>query len=998
MDENKKFVDGVTEPFCLNDGAHAKITKQEVHTTETECYVDCEMLVTPFDPQIELNWSGDSTVEARQYNIDFSSNDSGIFRNAQGVAANSTQADYKGGLTFYTEPREGYEYYDSLSIKKYTNNYNVDNINKIKVIDTTGTESEYHGEWIRLSESEHDSALFIRGIKESSRIRYEIAGSSENITEYIERSNNQTTGSDTVKYEKVTLATSITPEGILSDLKIHSTRNLIKVSVTFSYAEGIEYTEIDDQGTPMPSEPKILNYGDALAFKIKAKDGYDISNIQVTASTTTKTNILPLTNGMYVLVNVTEPTTISVSGIDKSNISLTFEQYEGIKYKNTSGTEYPTRQQVPYNQEIIFQVEVEEGYSQNAKNIIAKFNGNEFATSPSSDPEHPVPYKKDNLYIIPAGCVTEDIKITLEGLEVNKYNVSLKPTTGIKYYDSTGENLLPENNGGINYGNSFKFRIKADDGYNTSGIEVIAKSKSGSESPVTLIPANGVYTIDNITSDYTVTVSGISKEQHTVEFRTVTGVACIDAYGKTLPSSVTVADGSDFSFYLSFDDAYSKSRDTADITIKGTNNKVPRDSSGKYTLSNITENKIVEIINVTKNSYTATFVPAEGVVYRTAKGKEFDSKLNVEYGESLYFKISLLDAYDQSTPAVKMNGTKSLVENSGSYVLENISDDVTVTVENVKKNPEEVTIDNILNVPDPVTTEEDVNAVVAATKAYNSLSDDEKKLVTNRQALEKAQSQAGDINHTSNGVSISGVDWNIKLIVTPLTDNQEEMSAFAEEVERRSVLSLYNVELIDLLTGESYSIPYGNEVQITVPSPDLTGYKNVTVAHRNLADNMEYLDPSIVDGVAKFSATSVGLFGIAAKEIPNYSESTSDMSISVGDLVSNDDELKTLLGEDLSSQLGHLIDLEDENSGGGNSSDKNGVNGNGSDNSVGSDSLLNNMANGIAALAKSVYGWAMDNEFLAVLAILLLGSLLIAIVLLANRKKDKEDKNLKKKD
>lgn len=997
IDNDKKFKDSINEPLALNSGAHAKLTQEIGQDDVSKCYyVDCTLVTTAFDESIDLNWSSNSVITDKtndvRFNITFNPY-GGIFRNSQGTETNADTVVENGKLVFYTEPQTGYAYEDTLSITRNQTPYNVDNISKIAI---DGDKTNYNGEWIAFDlpsdTNPNTTPIFIRAVKSGSRVKYEIAGDGEQISEYITRDTAQPGDSDVVKYTKTTKQEGqhITALGVTADLSIKSVREKRKLSVTFSYAEGIQYT--NESGTAMPEEPTELNYGEALAFKVVAENGYDVSNIQVTASTAGNTNILPLTNGMYVIINITENTTISVSGVEKSNVSLTFEQYEGLKYKNTSGAEYPVKQQIPYGEEVIFQIEVDEGYSGSSGNVVVKVNGDTF----DNTTDHTKPYKVDNLYIIPGNYATKDMKITVSGLEVNKYTVSLKPTSGIKYYDVSGENTLPENNSGINYGNSFKFRIMANEGYDTSNIEVVAKKNSGG-SNVTLIPANGIYTVDNITSDYTITVSGVSKQQHTVEFRTVTGVACIDSYGKTLPSSVTVSDGDSYSFYLSFDPAYSKSKDTADVTIKGTNNKVPHDSNGKYTLSNIRENKIVEIINVRKNSYTATFVPAEGVIYRTAKGKEFSGTQNVEYGESLYFKISLMDAYDQSFPAVKMNGTKTLVENSGSYVLENISDDVVITVENVGKNPEEVTIDHIQNVPDPVTNEDDVNAVVAATKAYNSLSDEEKKLVTNKQALEKAQGEAGDINHNSNGVTISGVDWNVKLIVTPLSDNKEEMEAFAQEVDRRSLLSLYRAELIDLLTGESYSIPYGSEVQITLPCPDLTGYKNVTIAHRNLADNMEYLDPNIVGGTAKFSATSVGLFGIAAKEIPNYSEGTSGMSISMGNLVSDDDELKTLLGEDLSSQLGHLIDLEDEN---GENKDSSKNNGKGDNNGVegNSDSLLNNMANGAASLASSLYNWAIDNELLAVLAVLLLGSLLIFLILLANRKKNKEEEkdNLRK--
>lgn len=1006
LNSDKKFADGVTAPLCLGEGAYAKITQQNIglDSESDRYYVDCTLLVTPYGENIELEWSNNSEIITHSHNITFiSDNNSSLFYGSSESSSptiTSTSAEHGNGLTFYTGPTEGYEKYDSLIINMNSKDYIVDNISKIRINQGDSNTREYNNDWIKLG---GNPEIFIRASETiDSLIEYEIAGNTEFITEYIEapQTGRSDENSNNIIYNLEKPVDAITPQGIVNDLSITSNRSLRSMEVIFSYVEGIRYRMFG--GEEIYEGSQFIDYGRNLAFKVLPEDGYDISNIQVTASANAISQTLNLTNGYYIVTKVSDRITVSVSGVQKTNVSLSFQQHEGITYKDGSGKEYLLMQQVPYTEEIVFQIDISEEYSQSEKDIVINLtypNSPDtkisFGDSPLDESGNPQPYKQDNLYIIPEEYVNQDIKITIGELNANEYSISLTPSQGIKYIDSSGEGDLPELNEGIAYGNSFKFRIDTVEGYEISDIEVVAKADLSNTSPVTLIPTNGIYTIENITSNYTVSVSGISKQQRTIEFRTVTGVACLDSYGATLPSSVTVENGEDFSFYLSFDSAYSKSESTANVTIKGSNNTVPRDSSGKYTLSNVTENKIIEIINVTKNSYIATFIPAEGVVYRTAKGKEFSGTLNVEYGESLYFKISLLDAYDQSTPNVKMNGTQNLVENSGSYVLENISDDVTVTVENVEKNPEELTIEDIQKVPDSVANENDVDTVVEATKAYDSLSDEDKNLVTNKQELEKAQSEAGSINHSSNGVTISGVDWNIKLIVTPLSDNQEEVKAFEEKVERRSVLSLYRAELIDLLTGENYSIPYGEEVQITIPCPDLTGYKNVTVAHENLAGNMAYFDLNIIDDTAKFSANSLGLFGIAAKEIPNYSEDTSDISISMGNLVSDDEELKTLLGENLSSKLGHLIDLEDENE----NNESNDSGGSDSNSSDSTDSLMNSMANGAMLLTDSVYNWALDNEFLAVILILVLGSLLILIILIANRKKDKnnENDNLKKR-
>lgn len=997
LTENECFRDNIVDPLRFDEENHAKLISQVISQDRTK--VECTALVSPFDENIELKWK-DNVIENKNLSITFDSKSStgSIFE----PSALPQEVPYAGGLEFGTSAKEGYNYWDKLKISIINGkSYELSMEEVYNDLEEIG--EYYDDEWIFLGDQ--DDNILIKSNLDQDTIVYKIAAADEFTkpgstipTTYIKK----TFVEGEEKWKRIDEEPPA-PKGITTDLNITSIRELLGEKVTFNYVEGIKYVTADEKETEITGSVDVP-YGEHYVFKVKAKEGYDISNIQVNSATVSSSNILKLTNGMYILASVKEDTSIYVTNVKKLDLSLIFNQQEGIAFKNTFGGYYNYRQNVPYNEEIVFQIELDPSYSQSTNYVVeAQFGEEEaIAFSPSKPGEKPKPYIDNNLYIIPAELVTQNIKIFVTGLERNKYKVELTKTTGVEYYNQYGTEKIPDSEltSFVSYNDAFSFSLRAEQGYDLSSIEVVAYYGSSSK---TLIPSNGVYTISDITSDYKVSISGVSHTKHTVEFRTVTGVSCIDQYGSTMPSSVTIEDGNSVSFYLSFDTAYSNSASTADVTIKGTNNKVPHDSTGKYTLSDITENKIIEIINVKKNTYKARFVPAEGVIYKTAKGKEFSGDLEVEYGETLYFKISLMDAYDQSIPAVKMNGSKNLVENSGSYCLENISDNVEVTVENVNKNPEEITIENIKNVPESVTSGSDVDSVIAATNAYNSLSDEEKALVTNKQDLEHAQREAGTINHTANGITISGVDWNIKMIVTPLTDDKEQMENFATKVDRRSLLSLYDIKLVNLLTGENYEIPYGSHAQLTMPSPDLTGYKNIVIAHENSAQNMEYIDPSIVDGIAKFEISSSGLCGIAAKEIPNYSKDVSDMSISVSSLVENEDELKSLLGENLSSELGHLIDLEDENQkNGNNSSSKENSHNSSSASSNGENSFggslalaLSSIGDDIAQSAKNIYNWATDNEFWAVLIILILGSILIGIILMVSRKKEEDEEHKK---
>ena len=221
------------------------------------------------------------------------------------------------------------------------------------------------------------------------------------------------------------------------------------------------------------------------------------------------------------------------------------------------------------------------------------------------------------------------------------------------------------------------------------------------------------------------------------------------------------------------------------------------------------------------------------------------------------------------------------------------------------------------------------------------------------------------------------------------------MEAFATKVDRRSLLSLYEIQLINVLNNQEYEVPYGQKVSVNMPIPDLTEYKNIVVAHEKKSGSMEYLDVNIVGDTAQFQTSSFSMFGIAAKKIPNYSENPSDVQIAVSDLVENEEELKSLLGEGLVSQLGDLMD-NSENSESNNSStdtssgDSTQISDNTSDSSSSADKNLgiNNVD------FTKAYDWAVDHEFISVILILVVGSVLIWIILrMSQRKNNEEEKN-----
>ena len=783
-------------------------------------------------------------------------------------------------------------------------------------------------------------------------------------------------------------------KNLSSDITLTSSRPKKEVELTFMCNdEAFDYK--DSQGNNLnpnsennqdPNNDYFIikkSYGTNLNFRIETKNGYDSTTLVATANGSP----IEYVNGQYRIKTITENTTIKVESIEKIKYKLVLTQHEGVKFKDEKDNILTSEKELRYGDNFTFKTEITDAYSktENYRLVLERATSKDEISIPPKegetshgDNETNIKADPNNPNIYHIKNIKENCRVYVENLDYKKHNIKLYKSDGIIFKDKYGNSDLEStsnNNTFITqqalHNQPFSFKVVANEGYDISNMKLFAK-KDVTGTRQQLFPSNDVYTIENITEDYTITLEKVEKTQYSVEIRLTDGVKCVDQNGDTMKTNLTVSHGDEISFYLSLDSAYSKASPA--VSIKGVLNQIMPDSSGKYTISNITENKIIEISGVKKNTYKATFVSTEGVIYKNNKNKPFENSLDVEYGESLYFKITLMDAYDKSTPLVMMNDNKVIAESAGIYTVSNVNNDITITVKNVTKNPEEVTMENVNDVPDPVITDDDVNSVVKATLTYENLSDEEKEQVTNLAALQKAQKEAGELNHKSGNIYVNGLDWNIKVIATELTKDEEKVKYLNSKIDRRELINLYDIYLLDLLTGKTYEIPYGQSVDVTMPAPnDLTGYQNIVIAHEKSNGNIEYLDVNITDNTVKFTATSFSLFGLAAKKTPNYSENPSSTHISVSGLVENEEELKTLLGEGVVSQIGDLTEP---------------------DNFVTSFKNQDGSSeNGITSISwwYKFYKWALNNEFLIVLLILLFGSGAIWLILLLAKRHQQND-------
>ncbi len=691
-------------------------------------------------------------------------------------------------------------------------------------------------------------------------------------------------------------------------------------------------------------------HGADFVFRIVAEEGYDISNIVVSANFQT----IDFTDGKYTLENITQDISIDVSGVVSTRVYINLKYVPGVNYMDTNDLPLSTLEKIPANHgdSYSFKVSLDDAYSKSKDKMKVSINS-----------ENSVLSFERGIYTV--SNIIEDIEITVSDVETNTYNVNLTETTGVRYKDQFGTGEI-KGTQVVKYGEDFRFIVDSAEGYDLSDIEVSVKGDSGQR--VALTPVDNVYTVPYVTMDYTVVVEKAKKEVYTVEIRLPEGVTLVDSQGRDMETRQSVDHGADLTFRLSIATAYDKSVPV--VTVKGRTGEVAPENN-LYTIRSITGDTIVEVGNITKNTYKVKFQATEGVVYRTEKNKDFSGYLEVEYGGTLNFKIVMKDEYDASQIMVLLDGDKVLAENGGVYQIISISADCEVSVKYSEKNVEEYVIEMIDALPSSITTRQQADQVVTVSRAFNSLPEERQALVTNLSKLKILQTQAADVHHESNDVEVSGgLDWNIKVVVTPLDGDAESVGRIKAAMQRKTMISHYEISLVDTLSGAKYEPEDNTTVSVVVPCEIPKGYMNPVIVHEKESKSIEYLDVLINNGYAKFDTTSFSIFGLAAKRIPNYVEETNEITVSLGGLTDDEEEVKKSLAQNLSSLLEEdpQVNLTE-----GNISDKK------------SGAIIDDTDGNFL---NKILNWIVTHELLVTMIMILLFSIWIFIILGREKKKN----------
>ncbi len=702
-------------------------------------------------------------------------------------------------------------------------------------------------------------------------------------------------------------------EILTSDIKIEFISDTNNIPITFKDVEGVDYyyanmEEVDGVNKLSTSEPFVkengqkkslkgivtINSGNDYYFAVGVQSGYDIGNLKIEANDKRLQEYTDaaLTDDkkegckFYKLEKINS--SITVSGeVSKKTMTVKFN---GISLK---GAESDVETSMVYMSDNSKVSSINVTYGNSVTFTVDFENQGEYGQSDfkvhvkdKNDPSYPT--GNGNVLTEYQGeykilDVTEDKEVYVTGVTVNRYVVNFVANSkaGFLIDDNSFQGTKT-----VSHGSKIDFKIKAKAGYKlddetvvncqgASGDFEIVKKKDSFENGSTIYKC----TLSGINENCTITISNINNITYKVTLKDVPGTTYLNDKGSVVSGSMRVRYGSNFEFSVNVDDAYDDSAAGMFIILNDGKSKLHAQklASGRYMVSNITEDVAIKVGNIRKNSYTVTLRNDEGIDYYNSNDKIITGDNTVDHGSSFSFRVSLYSAYSDSEISVMLGNDKMSADSSGYYTIPGIIEDKTVTVTGIHPNSEVGLINAINNLPSSVNDLNDVNPVIEASRWYNSLPDDKKATVTNADVLMNLQQQAGVLLHNIDGVTIDGVDWYIKLVVVPISSDMDACARIYKKLSSEYILSLYDIYLWDTLNDVKYT-SYGDQVYtVTIPAPKLTNFRNPTGVHEDSnSGKVSFMDLMFSGDRVSFETNSFSAMGIVASHDPSGTSSLFD--------------------------------------------------------------------------------------------------------------------------
>ncbi len=251
--------------------------------------------------------------------------------------------------------------------------------------------------------------------------------------------------------------------------------------------------------------------------------------------------------------------------------------------------------------------------------------------------------------VVDISSIKESSTISIEGI--------VEKTFALSYENSDFFTII--GNEKIAYNDNYKFKVLVNEcaSDSTPIVEVDGNELSKDE--------EGYYVLTNVKHNPVLNVTGLKKNVYTVQYAKNDSLYTVETmdeieYGSTLNVKVIIK-----SEYVGKDTCVISNG----VKIGNVNETIE--------IKNVTENQMISIENINVNKHSINY--AQGIGFNLI-GVE-----SVYEGSSVDIRVDLNEAYNKSNVIVKANGT-ILSKNENSYTLNNIRENVNITVEGIEKN------------------------------------------------------------------------------------------------------------------------------------------------------------------------------------------------------------------------------------------------------------------------------------------------------------------------
>lgn len=271
----------------------------------------------------------------------------------------------------------------------------------------------------------------------------------------------------------------------------------------------------------------------------------------------------------------------------------------------------------------------------------------------------PISPSEDGTGLYTVSDIQSDITITIDNAQPQPYTVNFIPGYGYSFESANDTTIAADGKATVNYGGSVSFKVNLDNDYNKSDVTVYA---NGSELEVN---EASVYTINKITMDQTVSVTGVEKNKYTVKLPENTA-----GYYITTVNPTVVEPGGQFTFNVVVNPGYESNH----ISVTANNTTVDKNENGSYTISNITTDTTISISGIEEAQYNVTTSGSNATV--KVGETAIEDYYHASYG-NLTFTITPDAGY--KVDSVKVNDTSVTADSDGKYTIF-VSNDVNIVV------------------------------------------------------------------------------------------------------------------------------------------------------------------------------------------------------------------------------------------------------------------------------------------------------------------------------